>query len=189
MASWNVPSSDSQATKQAASPGPSAITVHVPRSGSSAASGPVRTPAFTPEGEHEGLARWDALSDGLRRGGVEGFVEAYGDPGVPPAWRETVTRVLRQRLSAHAHPDAVADALRAVPRSRAFESWDELAELALPCVVVASRDEADPGHPFAIGERYAEAIPGAELVSEEPGASPLAWQGGRLSKVIAGVAA
>jgi pimeloyl-ACP methyl ester carboxylesterase len=147
------------------------------------------TPAFTPEGEHEGLARWDALSDGLRRGGVEGFVEAYGDPGVPPAWRETVTRVLRQRLSAHAHPDAVADALRAVPRSRAFESWDELAELALPCVVVASRDEADPGHPFAIGERYAEAIPGAELVSEEPGASPLAWQGGQLSKVIAGLAA
>ena len=147
------------------------------------------TPAFTPGGEHEGLPRWDALSDGLRRGRVEGFVEAYGDPGVPAAWRETVTKVLRQRLSAHAHPEAVADALRAVPRSRAFESWDELAELALPCVVVASRDEADPGHPFAIGERYAEAIPGAELVSEEPGASPLAWQGGQLSKVIAGLAA
>jgi UDP-N-acetyl-D-mannosaminuronate dehydrogenase len=35
---------------------------------------------------------------------------------------------------------------------------------------------------------YAEAIPGAELVSEEPGQSPLAWQGSRLSKVIAGVA-
>jgi hypothetical protein len=50
---------------------------------------------------------------------------------------------------------------------------------------VASRDEADPGHPYAVGERYAEMIPGARLLSEEPGKSPLAWQGGQLSRVIA----
>jgi dipeptidyl aminopeptidase/acylaminoacyl peptidase len=55
--------------------------------------------------------------------------------------------------------------------------------------VVASRDEADPEHPYAVGERYAEAIPGAELRSEKPGSSPLAWQGGQLSKVIAELAA
>ena len=146
------------------------------------------TPAYTPSGEHSDLARWDALADGLRRGGVEGFVAAYGDPGVPESWRETVTKVLRQRLSAHEHPDAVADALRAVPRSRAFERWDELAELALPTVVVASRDDADPGHPYAVGERFAREIPDAELLSEDPGASPLAWQGGQLSKVIAALA-
>ena len=146
------------------------------------------TPAYTPEGEHTDLDRWDALSDGLRSGGVEGFVAAYGDPGVPEAWRETVVKVLRQRLSAHEHPDAVADALRAVPRSRPFEAWADLAELDLPCVVVASRDEADPGHPYAVGARYADTIPGAELRSEEPGASPLAWQGGRLSKLIAELA-
>jgi pimeloyl-ACP methyl ester carboxylesterase len=148
----------------------------------------VITPAYTPEGEDTDLARWDALSDGLREGGVEGFVAAYGDPGVPDAWRETVVKVLHQRLSAHEHPDAVADALRAVPRSRAFEDWAELGELALPCVVVASRDEVDPGHPYAVGARYAQAIPGAELRSEEPGASPLAWQGGQLSRVIAELA-
>ena len=82
----------------------------------------------------------------------------------------------------------MADALRAVPRSRAFDDWDELGELALPTVVVASRDDADPGHPYAVGERFAREIPGAELVSEEPGASPLAWQGGQLSKVIAALA-
>jgi len=146
------------------------------------------TPAYTPEGESSDLERWDALSDGLRNGGVEGFVEAYGEQGVPEAWRETVTKVLRQRLAAHDHPDALADALRAVPRSRAFEDWSELGELALPTVVVASRDEADPGHPYAIGARYASAIPGAELVSERPGASPLAWQGGQLSRVIAALA-
>ena len=146
------------------------------------------TPAYTPEGEHNDLARWDALADGLRDGGVEGFVAAYGDPAVADAWRDTVTKVLRQRLSAHEHPEAVADALRAVPRSRAFDDWEELHELALPAIVVASRDESDPGHPYAVGERYAREIPSAELLSEEPGSSPLAWQGGQLSKAIATLA-
>jgi pimeloyl-ACP methyl ester carboxylesterase len=146
------------------------------------------TPAFDPDEDERGYERWDALSRGLREGGVEGFLEAYGEPRVPEALRETVQTVLRQRLSAHEHPEAVADALREVPRSRPFESWDKLAGIEVPVTVVASRDEADPGHPYATGERYAEAIPGAELVSEEPGKSPLAWQGGQLSRVIAEVA-
>jgi pimeloyl-ACP methyl ester carboxylesterase len=147
------------------------------------------TPAFDPEEDREeGLKRWDALSEGLRTGGVDGFVEAYGDPGVPDQWKETIDRVLRQRLAAHQHPDAVADALHAVPRSRPFEAWSDLAEIGAPTIVVASRDEADPGHPYAIGERWAETIPGAELRSEEPGSSPLAWQGGQLSKVISELA-
>jgi pimeloyl-ACP methyl ester carboxylesterase len=107
---------------------------------------------------------------------------------VPAQWRETIVKVLHQRLSAHEHPAAVADALEQLPRSRAFEAWEELAELELPAVVVASRDEADPGHPFAVGERYAQAIPGAQLRTEAPGSSPLAWQGGQLSKVIAELA-
>ncbi len=55
-------------------------------------------------------------------------------------------------------------------------------------MVVASRDESDPEHPYAVGERYAKAIPGARLLSEEPGASPLAWQGAQVSKVISEVA-
>jgi pimeloyl-ACP methyl ester carboxylesterase len=149
----------------------------------------IATPAFDPEEDREaGLERWDALSEGLRTGGVDGFVEAYGDPQVPEQWKETIDKVLRQRLAAHEHPDAVADALHAVPRSRPFESWDELAEIAVPTVVVASRDDADPGHPYAIGEHYAEAIADAELRSEEPGSSPLAWQGGQLSKVISELA-
>ena len=82
----------------------------------------------------------------------------------------------------------MADALHAVPRSRPFERWDELAAIEAPTVVVASRDDADPGHPYAVGEAWAERIPGAELRSEDPGSSPLAWQGGRLSKVIAELA-
>jgi pimeloyl-ACP methyl ester carboxylesterase len=147
------------------------------------------TPAFDPEEAARGLERWDALSRGLREGGVEGFLEAYGEPRVPESFRDTVQTVLRQRLSAHEHPDAVADALREVPRSHPFESWDALGALDLPVTVVASRDDADPQHPYATGERYASAIPGAQLVSEEPGKSPLAWQGGQLSRVIAETAA
>jgi pimeloyl-ACP methyl ester carboxylesterase len=145
----------------------------------------VITPAFDPNEGERGYERWDALSNGLREGGVDGFLEAYGEPRVPESFRDTVLTVLRQRLSAHEHPEAVADALREVPRSRPFESWDDLARLDVPTVVVASRDEADPEHPYATGKRYAEAIPGAELVSEEPGKSPLAWQGGQLSRLIA----
>jgi pimeloyl-ACP methyl ester carboxylesterase len=151
----------------------------------------VVTPAYDPDevDDPDRLARWDALSDGLRSGGVEGFVEAYGDPQVPDQWRDTVFRVIRQRLSQHEHPDAVADALRVVPRSRPFDAIEDLGRIEAPTVVVADRDEADPGHPLAIGERYAEAIPGARLVVEEPGKSPIAWQGGQLSRVVAELAA
>ena len=150
----------------------------------------VITPAYDEDefGDPDSLTRWDALSDGLRNGGVEGFVEAYGDPGVPENWRETVLKVIRQRLAAHEHPEALADALKATPRSRPFPSVEALGAIEAPTVVVADRDEADPGHPLAIGERYAETIPGAELVVEEEGKSPIAWQGSQLSKIIAGVA-
>lgn len=131
------------------------------------------------------LARWDALARGLREGGVEGFVAAYGEPDVPPALRDTVLTVMRQRLARHAHPEAVADALEQVPRSAPFARLDDLAAITAPTVVVGSRDEVDPGHPLALAEAYAAAIPGARLVVEDEGRSPLAWQGGQLSRGIA----
>jgi pimeloyl-ACP methyl ester carboxylesterase len=146
------------------------------------------TPAFDPDAP-PGLERWDALADGLRRDGIEGFVAAYRvEEQVPAAWVDTVRTVLRQRMAQHADLGAVADALQEVPRSRPFESLDELRALAMPAVVVADRDEADPGHPLAVGEAYAAAIPGARLLVEAPGRSPLAWQGGQLSRVIAELA-
>jgi pimeloyl-ACP methyl ester carboxylesterase len=149
----------------------------------------VMTPGYDPEASREDrFDRWDRLARGLREGGVEGFVEAYGVPPVPETWRETIDRVLHQRLAAQEHPDALADALQAVPRSRPFERWEDLAAIDVPTVVVASRDEVDPEHPYACAERFAESIPGAELVSEEPGASPLAWQGAQVSRVISDVA-
>jgi len=149
------------------------------------------TPSYDPSllpADPDAFAGWDALARGLREGGVEGFVRAYDLAAVPEAWRETVEKVVRQRLSAHEHPEAVADALEVVPRSRPFEDMGELAGIDVPAVVVASRDEADPGHPLAVGERYAETIPNARLVVEDAGPptrSPIAWQGGQLSKVLA----
>ena len=150
----------------------------------------VITPAYEPGDTEDAdrLARWDALSDGLRSGGVEGFIAAYGEPDVPEKWRQTVLKVIRQRLALHEHPEALADALRAVPRSSPFGSLDELAAISVPAAVVASDDEADPGHPRGVGEAYAAAIPAARLITDEPGRSPIAWQGSQLSKVIAEVA-
>lgn len=130
------------------------------------------------------LAYWDALADGLERGGVDGFVAAY-DRDLDPAWRETLLRITRERLARHRHPEAVAQALREVPRSSPFDDLSELELLDLPALVVASHDDADPGHPYAVAEAWAERLPRAELVSEPRGASPLAWQGGRLSREIA----
>ena len=147
------------------------------------------TPAFDPDDDSgTDYDRWDKLSRGLREGGVGGFVAAYGTGGVPEQWEDTVQRVIRQRLAAHEHPAAVADALEQVPRSRPFEAWDDLATIGVPAVVVASRDDADPGHPLAIGERWAATLPRAELRTEDPGSSPLAWQGGQLYRVLAELA-
>jgi hypothetical protein len=135
------------------------------------------------------MARWDALAEGLRTGGVDGFLEAYGRPSVTPEFEPTVLKVIRQRLSQHEHPEAVADALQVVPRSRPFERLSDLASISVPVAVVASGDQADPEHPRAVGEAYAQQIEGARLVLDEPGRSPVAWQGSQLSKVIAEVGA
>jgi pimeloyl-ACP methyl ester carboxylesterase len=82
----------------------------------------------------------------------------------------------------------VADALEQVPRSTPFE-LDDLARISAPTVVVADRDEIDPGHPLEVGRDYVRRIAGARLIVEEHGRSPIAWQGGQLSRVIADLAA
>jgi pimeloyl-ACP methyl ester carboxylesterase len=144
------------------------------------------TPSYHPAEapDAQALAGWDALARGLRADGVEGFLRAYDFSAVPPRWRETIERVLRQRLAAHEHPAAVADALEAVPRSRPFDDLGQLAAIRAPTVVIGSRDEPDPGHPLAVAQEYAEAIAGARLVVERDG-SPVAWQGGAVSRLIA----
>ena len=155
----------------------------------SSSSRPPTTPTSTTTPER--LARWDALAEGLRTGGVEGFVEAYGDPrGAravarhgpprhPPAPRAPrAPRGRRRRAAGRPALAPVRDARR--PRARSTRRPSSS----------PSRDEADPGHPLARRRGATpSAIPGAELVVEEEGKSPIAWQGGQLSRVIAELAA
>ncbi len=126
------------------------------------------------------------LADALEGGGVDGFVE-YIDRfgGIDPAWRDSVLRFTRERMLLHRHPAALAEALRQVPRSRPFGSMEELESLHVPSLIIASHDTPDPGHPYAAAHSYAERLPEATLISEAEGESPLAWQGGRLSREIA----
>jgi len=140
-------------------------------------------PVFTGAVEPASLAEWDRLAAALESGGVEAFVERIGAQQ-PARWREAVTRFTRERMLLHRDLAALAQALREVPASRPFESMAELESLQVPALVVASHDEADPGHPYAAAAAYAEALPRARLLSEGPGESPLAWQGGRLSRHI-----
>jgi pimeloyl-ACP methyl ester carboxylesterase len=149
----------------------------------------VITPAYSgdPARERARLERWDRLSAGLRSGGVDGFLEAFGTPDGTPEFARTVLTVTRQRLSQHDHLDALADALHTLPRSWPFGALDELAALTMPAAVVASGDEADPEHPEALGIAYSQAIPNARLITDPPGSSPVAWQGSQLSQIIADV--
>lgn len=146
----------------------------------------VITPAYSTghDADSAVLQRFDALSAGLRTGGIDGFVEAYGPPSHAVQWNQTLKTVLRQRMESHAHLEAVADALEQVPRSKPFDSLSDLSEIACPAIVVGSRDEPDPGHPLATAQAYAQAL-SCEMILEDQGKSPVAWQGGRLSKIIA----
>jgi pimeloyl-ACP methyl ester carboxylesterase len=145
--------------------------------------GPVTLGLPAPE---EALAHWDRLAAGMEGDGVDGFMKAYeADLEVDEDWRETVLRITRERMRLHRDPQAMAAALRQVPRSIPFDGLEELETLDVPALVVASLDTADPQHPYSIAEAWAERLPRGRLVSEEEGKGPLAWQGGRLSRVIA----
>jgi pimeloyl-ACP methyl ester carboxylesterase len=138
-----------------------------------------------PSADESELENWDRLAGALREDGVEGFLAAY-DPPVAERWREAVMTATRQRLEAHARPDALADALEVVPRSPAWDGGlDALRTLEVATLVVGSRDSADPGHALAVAEAYLETLPHAELLVEDEGESPLAWRGAQLSRAIA----
>jgi len=144
------------------------------------------TPAYTGyarTGDVDG-DNWERMARELDRGGVDAFVEVAQPGGLPERWREIAREATRQRMERHEHPAAVAQALRELPGSIAWKGLDALSDLEVPVLIVASRDEADQLHPFAVAEEYERRLPNAELVVEEKGSSPLAWQGARLSKAI-----
>lgn len=143
-------------------------------------------PVYMGEIRPESLEYWDELAAALESGGVAGFVAYIGArQGIDPRWRDAVLRFTRERMLLQRNLEALAQALRDAPRSRPFASLAELGAIDVPALVVASNDDADPGHPFEAAAAYAEALPRARLVSEAEGESPLAWQGGKLSREIA----
>lgn len=143
-------------------------------------------PTYRGEVAAASLAYWDGLAGALERDGIDGFVDYIDrEQGIDPAWRELVLRFTRERMQRHRRLEALVEALREVPRSRPFDSMAELERLRVPALVVASGDRADPGHPYAAAAAYAERLPYGKLVSEGEGESPLAWQGGKLSRAIA----
>ena len=143
------------------------------------------TPAYTGDRTTRVSAGvWSRLAEALEDG-VDTFVDAAVPGDMPDRWREVARESTRQRMERHEHPDAIADALRVVPFSEAFEGLDELERLELPTLVVGSRDEADSIHPLDIACEYVRRLPNAVLLVEDAGDTPIAWRGARLSHAIA----
>ena len=144
------------------------------------------TPAYT------GYARtgnvdgelWEQLAEALN-GGIEEFVRVAQPGDIPERWRTVAREATRQRMERHDDLDAVAQALREIPGSTAWKGLEPLSSLDVPVLIVGSQDDADSLHPLGVAEEYRRKLPNAELVVEDKGDSPLAWQGARLSNVIA----
>jgi len=144
------------------------------------------TPAYTGyarTGDVDG-EMWEKLATALD-GGVDEFVRVAQPEGLPDRWREIAREATRQRMERHEHLDAVGQALREIPGSVAWKGLEALSSLEVPVLIIGSQDDADTLHPFGVAEEYARKLPSAELVVEDKGDSPLAWQGARLSNVIA----
>jgi hypothetical protein len=123
-----------------------------------------RDARLRPRATGDDLAHWDALARGLREGGVEGFVAAYELDRVPPGWRATVERVLRQRLAGHTSIPTPSPTRCRGPALAAVRGWDELlgdrdadARRRQPRRGRSRRTRWRPR------ERYADAIAGARL--------------------------
>ena len=144
------------------------------------------TPAYTGyarTGDVDGEV-WAKLADALD-GGIDEFVQVAQPPeSLPERWREVAREATRQRMERHEHLDAVGQALREIPQSVAWKGLEALSSLEVPVLIVGSQDDADTMHPLGVAEEYRRKLPNAELVVEDKGDSPLAWQGARLSGVI-----
>jgi pimeloyl-ACP methyl ester carboxylesterase len=147
------------------------------------------TPAYDPvtHPNEADVRDADRLGEAMRTGGADGYIAGLKDMG-DPAVAMTFLSLTRRRLAQHRDLTAVADALQANLRARPFASFDELAVIRVPSLVVASRDELDPRHPYELARSYAAAIPDCDCVSEPEGRAPLAWNGRKLARRVVDVA-
>ena len=144
------------------------------------------TPAYTGyarTGDVDGES-WEKLATALDDG-IDRFLEVAQPGNLPERWREVAREATRRCMERHGDLAAVAQALREVPSSIAWKGLDALSELEVPVLVIGSQDDADWLHPLGVAEEYCRRLPNCELVVEDRGDSPLAWQGARLSNAIA----
>jgi pimeloyl-ACP methyl ester carboxylesterase len=144
------------------------------------------TPAYTGysrTGDVDGES-WEKLATALDDG-IDEFIRVAQPGNLPERWREVAREATRQRMERHGDLRAVAQALREVPGSIAWKGLDALTDLEVPVLVIGSQDDSDWLHPLGVAENYCRKLPNCELVVEDRGDSPLAWQGARLSNTIA----
>ncbi|HKP92229.1 MAG TPA: alpha/beta hydrolase [Thermoleophilaceae bacterium] len=143
------------------------------------------TPAYDPVAHpnEDDVRDADRLAEAMRREGADGYIEGLKEMG-DPAVAMTFLSLTRRRLAQHRDLGAVADALQANLRARPFNAFGELAAIGVPALVVASRDELDPRHPYDLARAYAAALPESDLVSEPEGRAPLAWNGRKLARRV-----
>lgn len=144
------------------------------------------TPAYTGyarTGDVDGQS-WEKLATALDDG-IEEFLKVAQPGNLPERWRAVAREATRQRMERHGDLGAVAQALREVPSSIAWKGLDALSGLEVPVLVIGSQDDSDRLHPLGVAEEYCRKLPNCELVVEDRGESPLAWQGARLSNTIA----
>jgi pimeloyl-ACP methyl ester carboxylesterase len=148
------------------------------------------TPAYDPRRHPnpDDVRDSDQLAEAMRRDGADGYIKCLGEMG-DPAVAMTFLSLTRRRLAQHRDLSAVADALQSNVRARPFDAFDDVAQVRAPALVVASRDELDPRHPYELAHAYADALPDCELDSEPEGRAPLAWNGRKLARRVLDLAA
>ena len=113
-------------------------------------------------------------------------MDATDPDALPERWREPVRLAVTQRMERHEHPEAVAEALRAVRAPPRGTVMDPLGRINAPTLIVASRDEADPTHPRALAEEYARRIPARSSWWRTRARRRWRGRAARLSKAVAG---
>ena len=145
------------------------------------------TPAYNPDSAGGCLNRAELVAEALRRRDPEALIEA--EPVGPAAGHRQrallafARRTAERTIESHRDPGATATALLAILRARAFETFEPLAAVEAPTVVIGSRDEFDLNHPLWLAEQYARALPGCRWVCEDEGQLPVAWKGREVARI------
>ncbi len=144
-------------------------------------------PVYTGEITAESLRYWDGLAAALRGRRRRRLRRLHRPPAeIDPAWRDSVLRFTRERICRHRDPEALVvgaargAALAAVRGARRARARSRCRRWSSPATT-----RPTPAIPTRSPRPTRERLPRARLVSEAEGQSPLAWQGGRLSREIA----